>query len=802
MPAHASEPDATVLRIVEFDPNLAQAPSLMDDRAAARGLFVDEVRRFDTLFNGMAVEVDAARAGELANLPGVTHVYPVNAYDVPTVDTLPPLPHEVTRDNVTVTDLTGVPKAHRDGALGEGVKVGIIDSGVDYTHPALGGGSFPNAKVAGGYDVVDGDADPMDSPSGASGHGTHVAGIIAGDDGHMVGVAPEAQIYAYRVFGDTRPTTDDVILEALERAVEDGVDVVNLSLGQARRDVRQDALLPRALDAVAAHGIIPVVAIGNGAAGPFSPGSPGIAKNAITVGSVYSTEATNLAFTIGGVPVPYNTFITGPGTPATGETPIVDAGKLCAPAAPGSLAGKLVLANSDWWPCTPTNVVTNAQAGGAAGVIWFDANDWTDPAEIPGANFWGDHSTVPAVAIPRRDALAIRGKLAAGESVTATWGSYWSRQVKGEWAGTPDTLSSWGPSHELDYKPDVVAPGGYVFSSVPAADGHYAVMSGTSMASPHVAGAVALLLAKRGDMGVSEVRDLLQSTAKPTRLAGDPDGGLHQVAQQGAGLIDVPAALAASTKVSPAKLPLGELEGKTVTRTVTLTNTTGSAVQYTVGLETAKGAAPPYTSHYQTVTADADVRVSANMVTVPARKSSTVTVTIRQPEGVPDGTVFGGWVTFTPKHGGEKLRASYMGVSGDWHKVSAINPTFTAINDRLDNPALRADYYSFGKNAPITITEAGKSAWIMLSHGFPTLRELRMEAIDSAGNVIAVPFREEWILRNSGAGTGMDFFEWDLTLADGTPAPNGVYRLRLVFDKILATGAPETWTSPEITVNR
>ncbi|WP_285664669.1 S8 family serine peptidase [Actinorhabdospora filicis] len=792
---------------MEFDPNLSYSPSNLDDKAAGRGLFVEEVRRFDTLFNGMAVAVDAARAGELAALPGVAHVYPVNTYSVPTpitgaVDTLPKPPHEVERDNVTVTGLTGVPEAHRDGVRGKGIKVGIIDSGVDYTHPALGNGPFPNKKVVGGYDVVDGDADPMDSPSGASGHGTHVAGIIAGSDGHMVGVAPEAKLYAYRVFGDARPTTDDVILEALERAVEDGVDVVNLSLGQAQSEVRQDALLPRALDAVAKRGVIPVVAIGNGAAGPFSPGSPGIAKNAITVGSVYATEATNLAFTVEGVPVPYNTFVTGPNSPAKGSVSIVDAGELCAPAAPGSLKGKLVLANSGWYPCTPTSAVTNAQAGGAAGVIWFDASEFADPEDLPLGMFWGDKSTIPAVAIRKRDGEAIRARLAAGKSVKAKWGSYWSQEVKGEFAGTPDQLSSWGPSHELDYKPDVVAPGGYVFSTVPRDQGFYAVKSGTSMATPHVVGAVALLLAERGDMGVPAMRDLLQSTAKPTKLGGDTSGALHQVAQQGAGLIDVPAALEASTKVSPAKLPLGELEGRAVTRTITLTNKEHRAVQYELGLESGMGAAPPYTSEYKTVKADAGVTLSAKKVTVPPRKSVTVTVTIRQPKGVVDGTVFGGWVTFTPKRGGEVLRASYMGVSGDWHKVSAINPTFTDINSTLDNPALRPEYFSFGKNEALTVTEAGKSAWLMLSHGFPTLRELRMEAVDSTGRVIAVPVREEWVVRNSGAGTGLDFLEWNLTAADGTPVANGTYRLRLVFDKILATGAPETWTSPEITVRR
>ncbi|HEY1179843.1 MAG TPA: S8 family serine peptidase, partial [Phytomonospora sp.] len=501
-PPARTEPAATVLRVVEFS-DTARAAGALDATAARRGLYVEEVRRYDTLFSGMAVSVDAARADELASLPGVAAVHPVNTYTVPTADTLPPLPRDAatTRENVTVTDLTGVPEAHRDGATGAGVTVGIIDSGVAYDHPALGGGSFPNAKVTGGYDVVDGDADPYDSPSAAMGHGTHVAGIVAGDGPDMVGVAPDATIHAYRVFGDSRPTTDDVILEALERAVEDGVDVVNLSLGQSQSEIRQDALLPMALDAVAAHGVVPVVAIGNGFSGPFKPGSPGIAEDAITVGSVYSTQYAYRAFTLADdETVPFNIFSTGPVAPDDGTVSIVDGGAVCEPATPGSFAGKWVLSSSGYYPCTPTNVVANATAGGAEGVVYFDDSEWNDPDTIPSADFWGVAGTIPAVAISRNQALAIRADLTAGTAVTATWGAYWGIGVKDEFKGLPDASSSWGPSHELDYKPDLVAPGGYVFSTLPPGDGHYGVKSGTSMASPHVAGAVAVIFGERGTM--------------------------------------------------------------------------------------------------------------------------------------------------------------------------------------------------------------------------------------------------------------------------------------------------------------
>ncbi|MDR3084460.1 MAG: hypothetical protein LBV60_26695, partial [Streptomyces sp.] len=139
------------------------------------------------------------------------------------------------------------------------------------------------------------------------------------------------------------------------------------------------------------------------------------------------------------------------------------------------------------------------------------------------------------------------------------------------------------------------------------------------------------------------------------------------------------------------------------------------------------------------------------------------------------------------------------------------NPTFSAINTTLDNPALRPGYFSFGRSVPITVdlTDANKDndeAWVMLSHGYPLLKRMRLEVLDARGRVVATPYDASWVSRNSGAGTGMNFYSWDTSLADGSPAPAGTYRLRFVFDKALADpqGAPgtETWTSPEVTLVR
>jgi subtilisin family serine protease len=230
-----------------------------------------------TLF-GAAVEADAAAVARIRALPYVRAVHEDRVFSVNPVKA--PI---ATADAV---DARTKVNASTLGTGGDGITVAVIDTGVDYTHPALGGGFGAGHKVAGGWDFVNNDADPMDD----NGHGTHVAGTVAASAPDLIGVAPDATIFAYKVLSAGGSGSNLDIIAAIERTVDpngdgdpsDHLDVANLSLGGPGD--AEDAV-SRAVDAAAAAGVVMVVAAGNDGA-TASIGSPGTAVDALTVAAI------------------------------------------------------------------------------------------------------------------------------------------------------------------------------------------------------------------------------------------------------------------------------------------------------------------------------------------------------------------------------------------------------------------------------------------------------------------------------------------------------------------------------------
>src|SRR5438105_2167854 len=209
--------------------------------AANAGIAMRERFSFDTLWNGISVRADASQLSALQHLPGVKNVWRAVSLSIP------PTSPVADPDLITAITMTGADVVQSQlGYTGKGVKVAVIDTGIDYGHPDLGGCFGPGCRVAKGYDLVGNDYnadtgaapvpdnDPMDN---CAGHGTHVSGIIGASGnpatGGIRGVAPGVTFFAYRVFGCVGTTDSSIMIEAMERALNDGAQIVNMSIGAA-----------------------------------------------------------------------------------------------------------------------------------------------------------------------------------------------------------------------------------------------------------------------------------------------------------------------------------------------------------------------------------------------------------------------------------------------------------------------------------------------------------------------------------------------------------------------------------------
>src|SRR5262252_436715 len=324
--------------------------------AAQAGIRYRERRAFSSLWNGLAIAVHPDDARRLDAIPGVTAVFPVVAIPVPEE------PGLSETELLTALAMTGADVAQNQlGLTGAGIKVGVIDTGVDYDHPALGGDGvartnsprFPNARVVAGWDFVGDDFDGTNEPSpdpypdDCNGHGTHVAGIV-GADGVVRGVAPHVSLGAYRVFGCFGETTADIIVAAMEQALADGMQVVNLSIGDAYEWPEYPTAA--AADRLVQRGVVVVSAAGNnGTAGVYASAAPGVGTDVISVASFDNTHINLPAFTLAtdSRPVAFNRAFGAPPPPLTGTasltTPDDARADACAPLAAGSLSGRVAL---------------------------------------------------------------------------------------------------------------------------------------------------------------------------------------------------------------------------------------------------------------------------------------------------------------------------------------------------------------------------------------------------------------------------------------------------------------------------
>ena len=814
--------DGTSLSTIKAEKNAFR------DAAKKAGIKYKERFAFNTLWNGLSVKVDdPSQVAKLGRLSNVNNLYPVATISLPKTETVSD------PDLATAPAMTGADAAQSElGYTGKGVKVAVMDSGIDYDHPDLGGCFGTGCRVTVGHDFV-GDAynadetspayNPVPTPDdypddcggdgthvpGVGGHGTHVAGII-GANGGVRGVAPGVTFGAYRVFGCEGQTTDDVMIAAMERTLADGMDVLNISIGGSF--LWPQSPTGQASDRLVNKGVSVIASIGNnGSDGLYAASAPGVGEKVIGVASFDNTHFNLPTFTISPdeQAFGYIQAEASPDAPTSGSSPMARTGTqlstndACNPLLEGSLTGKVALIRRGG--CTFDTKALNAQNAGAVGVVLYNNVSGRFSVTVAGT----EPITIPVVAISDEEGALIDDRLANGD-VTMTWtdqiGSFPNAT-----GGLISSFSSYGLSPDLKLKPDIGAPGGFIRSTLPLEQGGYATFSGTSMSSPHVAGAVALLLQARPNTSPQAVRSILQNSADPRPRSNEGSVALDNVHRQGAGMLDIDDAILSKTSIEPGKLSLGESEPGPATRTLTIKNRGPSDVTYDLSHEPAlstSGTTTPTGFPDSPATATFSIGgTPATSVKVPAGGSATVDVTISAPTSLANQGQYGGYIKLSPQGGGQVYRVPYAGFKGDYQSIQALTPTrfnFPWLTKLNNDDGL---YYNQPQGA--TYTLQGDDIPFILVHLDHQVRRMKMEVFDAASGKSWQKALDEQYLGRNDTPTGVFVFPWDGVTQNGGKSqnvPNGRYVIRLSVQKALGdTATPahsETWTSPTITIAR
>jgi subtilisin family serine protease len=741
-----------------------------------KGLGGKVTEEYQDAYNGAAVQIPLSALPALSNVPGVEAIYPDRIVKI---------------DNTAGVQYIGGDQAWQSsGKTGNGIKIADIDTGIDYFHANFGGsgnpndfkndnhtiiepGSFPTAKVAGGYDFV-GDAydanssdpaintpKPDPDPLDCNGHGSHTAGSAAGDgvlaDGSTYtgpyngstyshtfrigpGVAPKATIYAYRVFGCSGSASDSVIVAALNRAQTDLVDVVNMSLGSPFG--RNDAPDSAASNTLAENGIVIVASAGNSGPGGYITGSPGVGSRVLSVAAIDASSPSFPGATIGlgassilaqlsngpfqndpGASLPSGPLVVKVIRNADGSVSLG-----CNQADYAGAAGKLAVVLRG--TCARVHKAIVGQKAGAAAVAMIDTSTNYPPFEgdVTVDPDTGEqiHLTIPFFGVrgllgstPPSDG----DKLVAADGTSATFTP----------TAVPNTayqkvagFSSGGPRNvDSAVKPEISAPGVSVKSTAVGTGNQGTRMSGTSMASPMTAGAAAV---------VNEAHPAWDTEAIKAALINTAEGSTSKILSYnprtaGSGVVQVQRAVNTVSYVTTQggrdTIDFGYRAISTASYSLpmpfTIHNTSASAITYDLSVS-AFGIAP--------------VSVSPANVTVPAggTANGTATASVPSTAGLPgaEASIFGtiqtarGVVIATPTSSGSgiyTLRVPYMFVPRGLSNVVAgaksaystlpsgdLSATVPVTNSGVHDGT--ADVYAWG------ITDANESGGAEAENSF------------------------------------------------------------------------------------
>lgn len=724
----------------------------LHSKSAAAGLEV--LYEYFTVINGLSLQAEYQQVEDIAKLDGVKKVWVATTYEQvkPISGSSPML--------ASSSEMLGAPQAYELGLTGKGRSVAVIDTGLDWKHEAfltnmppqltlkhsrsqigdllsmneMSAGAvqlaevYINDKVPFGYDYADKDTNVIPSRSNPDNiHGTHVAGIVAGNGGEIKGIAPDAQLFIMKVFDDVNGfTSDAIILAALDDAVKLGADVINMSLGanagfSEEGEESKAAMYSRIADA----GIELVVSAGNGYSSAYKNQSglnlpfadepdnaiiadPSTYSAALSVASVQNTILSKQPYLLAGerkILFDDSSSESDPKLQELEGTYSYVYGGFGAEEemnALGDMADKIALI-SRGGGISFFDKLLNAYISGAKAVVIFNDESTSTSMDIP--SYY-----IPAVFISKEDGeylLSLETK-----QLTVGAGQYTSAPNPD--AGLMSDFSSWGPAPDLKLKPEITAPGDPVYSAVP--DNGYENLSGTSMAAPNAAGAAILIkeyvLDTLGAEGSAAeisrwVQSLMMSTARPIK---DEEGQYYSPRKQGAGMVDIQAALQAGAYLSVEhserpKAELGDHADGQFQFTFTVHNLSDTLKSYT--LNTAALSENIISENGQLLFAQhskdyvgngVDVYYTGDddgTVTVAPKGEATVTVTLilsdtfkQQLDSMAmNGTFIDGFV-FLTEADHKQLSLPFLGFYGDWSQPALFDK---AVYDEEDYSA-RASY--------------------------------------------------------------------------------------------------------------
>lgn len=706
---------------------------------------------YTTVLNGFSMKIPYGKLGEVRSLNGVKNVWVAEQYS---------LPEDLSADDDTIsmnssTGMVGSTEANAMGYDGTGTIVAILDTGFMKAHEAFSvmptdtkysrddiasllqsqtlaskvtdaDSVYINEKAPYGYDYANGDTD---AEAVGQAHGVHVAGTVAGNNGKdFYGVAPNAQLMIMKIFGDgSGSTSDDIILAGVDDSVKLGADSINMSLGSPagftdygdENESEEEHLTYYGVYTRAEKaGVNVLVAAGNETSStnynahnnltyaeyPDNAivASPSTLEASLSVASVDNAKTTSYYMLLGEEKLAYNNAVNSATSTPYDILDTMDGKTLEYVMVPGlgeekdfeglDLTGKIAVVQRG-----TLNFGTKAENASKAGAVACIIYDNVSGSLLNAAL---ETYFIPTITITK----ASSEKLAAAAEKKVSFSKEYYGLVDNPVGGGVSSFSSKGPAPDLSIKPEISAPGGNILSSVLGAADAYEVYSGTSMATPHMAGEAALLrqyLNKNypnitgEDLG-GLVNSLLMSTAVPSV---EPDGTYYPIRRQGAGVANIANAIESGAYLSVEgckrpKAEVGSSKDGVYTYTATVHNMTGEAKSYTVdttamietitvinGESFASNSNRDLTADEVTITYTG--LTDGNKITAPANGEATFSVKIELTaagkkaynDNFPNGSYVEGF-TFLTADEGVSLSLPILGFYGDWDSLQVFQGTY------------------------------------------------------------------------------------------------------------------------------